>query len=101
VSLELENLLSLHDDVQEAAVIGVPDERWGERPLAIIVPKVGSEHRITAQVMQAHLQASVDDGTLVGWAVPDHYMFSRELPRTSVGKIDKKALREIHGQAVD
>jgi fatty-acyl-CoA synthase len=101
VSLELENLLSLHDYVQEAAVIGVPDERWGERPLAIIVPRAGAEQRITAEVMRAHLQASVDDGTLVSWAVPDQYLFSHELPRTSVGKIDKKALREKHGQAVD
>ena len=91
---ELENVLAGCPEVQEAAVIGVPDERWGERPLAIIVPRAGAEQRITAEVLRAHLQASVDDGTLVSWAVPDQYLFIHELPRTSVGKIDKKALRE-------
>ena len=93
VSLELENLLSLHEDVLEAAVIGVPDEKWGERPLAIIVPKGSAEERITAEAMQEHLQKSVTKGVLAKWAAPEHYVFVEELPRTSVGKIDKKALR--------
>jgi len=93
VSLELENLLSLHEDVLEAAVIGVPDEKWGERPLAIIVPVEGTEERITAQAMQEHLQKYVADGVITKWAVPEHYVFVEDLPRTSVGKIDKRALR--------
>jgi fatty-acyl-CoA synthase len=93
VSLELENLLSLHEDVLEAAVIGVPDEKWDERPLAIIVPVEGAEERITAEAMQEHLQKSVADGVITKWAVPEHYVFVKELPRTSVGKIDKKVLR--------
>jgi fatty-acyl-CoA synthase len=93
VSLEMENLLSLHEDVLEAAVIGIPDEKWGERPLAIIVPVEGAEERITAEAMQEHLQKSVADGVITKWAVPEHYVFVEELPRTSVGKIDKKVLR--------
>jgi len=93
VSLELENLLSLHEDVLEAAVIGIPDEKWGERPLAIIVPVEGAEERITAEAMQEHLQKPVADGVITKWAVPEHYVFVEELPRTSVGKIDKKVLR--------
>ncbi len=93
VSLELENLLSLHEDVLEAAVIGIPDEKWGERPLAIIVPVEGAGERITAEAMQKHLQKSVADGVITKWAVPEHYVFVEELPRTSVGKIDKKVLR--------
>ncbi|MFQ5811641.1 MAG: fatty acid--CoA ligase [Anaerolineae bacterium] len=96
VSLELENLLSLHEDVLEAAVIGVPDEKWGERPLAIIVPKQGAEERVTADAMREHLQKFVADGVITNWAVPDKYAFVEELPRTSVGKIDKKALRSQH-----
>jgi len=96
VSLELENLLSLHEDVLEAAVIGIPDEKWGERPLAIIVPVKGAEERITAEAMQEHLQKSVADGVIAKWAVPEHYVFVEELPRTSVGKIDKKVLRSWH-----
>ena len=92
-SLGLENLLSLHEDVAEAAVIGVPDERWGERPLAVIVPVEGAAERITAQSIQAHLQTYVEDGVITKWAVPEHYVFVQELPKTSVGKIDKKVLR--------
>lgn len=93
VSLELENLLSLQEDVLEAAVIGVADEKWGERPLAVLVPAQGAEERITAEAMQEHLQKFVADGVITKWAVPEHYVFVEELPRTSVGKIDKKVLR--------
>jgi fatty-acyl-CoA synthase len=93
VSLDLENLLSLHEDVLEAGVIGVPDEKWGERPLAIILPVEGAKERITAEAMQEHLRKSVADGVITKWAVPEHYVFVEEFPRTSVRKIDKKALR--------
>ncbi len=93
VSLELENLLSLYEDVLEAGVIGVPDETWGERPLAVIVPVEGASQRINKDALVLFLQGFVDDGTITKWAVPDLYIFVEELPRTSVGKIDKKALR--------
>ncbi len=99
VSLELENLLSLHEDVLEAAVIGVPDEKWGERPLAVIVPVEGAEGRITSEAMQQHLQKFVADGVLAKWAVPDYYVFVDEMPKTSVGKIDKKVLRSRYPAA--
>ena len=101
VSLELENLLSLHDDVQEAAVIGAPDELWGERPLAIIVPKTGAEERVTAEVMQTHMEKYVAEGMIVSWALPDEYEFVAELPRTSVGKLNKKALRGLYGSELE
>jgi fatty-acyl-CoA synthase len=99
VSLELENLLSLHDDVMEAAVIGIYDEKWGERPLAIVVPHAEAKGRITAEAMQAHLQEYVADGVIANWAVPDNYVFVDELPKTSVGKIDKKILRSRYQEA--
>jgi len=90
----LENLLSLHEDVLEAAVTGAPDEKWGERPLlAVVVPKEGSEGRTMADTMQEHLQKFVADGMITKCTVPDHYAFMKELPKTSVGKIDKKVLR--------
>jgi fatty-acyl-CoA synthase len=93
VSLELENLLSLHEDVLEAAVIGVYDEKWGERPLAIVVPKAEAKGQLTADAMQAHLRGFVTEGVIANWAVPDNYVFVDEIPKTSVGKIDKKILR--------
>ncbi len=97
VSMELENLLSLHDEVLEAAVIGIPDEKWGERPLAIIVPKKEAAERVTAEAMRAHLRGFAAEGIIASWAVPDEFEFVDALPRTSVGKIDKKALRGQYG----
>ena len=89
-SLELENLLSLHPNVSEAAVIGVPDEKWGERPLAIIVPK---KETPDIESLKAHLKQYADQGVILKWAIPERYEFVDALPKTSVGKIDKKALR--------
>jgi fatty-acyl-CoA synthase len=99
VSLELENLLSLHEDVLEAAVIGVPDEKWGERPLAVVVPKQGAEGKVSAEGLRAHMQKFVADGVIATWAVPDHYVVVKEIPKTSVGKIDKKVLRSRYPTA--
>jgi len=99
VSLELENLLSLHDDVLEAAVIGIYDEKWGERPLAIIVPQKDAKGKMTTEAMQAHLRKYVADGVIAAWAIPDEYAFVEELPKTSVGKIDKKVLRSRYERA--
>jgi fatty-acyl-CoA synthase len=93
VSLELENLLSLHEGVLEAAVIGIPDEKWGERPQAIVVPREGFKDKLTADDLKAHLNKYVAEGVITNWSVPESYVFVDEIPKTSVGKIDKKVLR--------
>ena len=64
----LKDLLSLHEDVLAAAVIGVSGEKWGERPLAVVVPVEGAEGRITADAMKEHLQEFVADGVIAKWA---------------------------------
>jgi fatty-acyl-CoA synthase len=97
VSLELENLLSLHQDVLQAAVIGVPDPTWDERPLAVIVLREEAKNRVAADTLREHLQRYVAEGILAGWAVPEDYLFVDELPATSVGKINKVALRARYG----
>ncbi|HEY75761.1 MAG TPA: fatty acid--CoA ligase [Thermoflexia bacterium] len=97
-SLELENLLSLHEGVLEAGVIGIPDEKWGERPLAIVVPQEGYKGKLTPEDLKAHLQKFVEDGVITDWSVPEDYVFVDELPKTSVGKIDKKVLRSRFGE---
>jgi len=99
VSLELENLLSLHEGVLEAGVIGIPNEKWGERPLAVVVPREGYKGRLTAQDLKAHLHKFVEQGVITDWSVPDDYVFVDELPKTSVGKIDKKVLRSRYPTA--
>ena len=98
-SLDLENLLSMHAGVQEVAVIGIPDAVWGERPLPIIVPKPEFKGKLTPEDLRAHLQQYVDQGTITKWAVPEKFSFVDELPKTSVGKLDKKALRATQASA--
>ena len=93
-TLTLENLLSLHPKVREVAVIGIPDEKWGERPLAIIVPMPGEEP--TQEELREHLMKFVEEGKITKWAVPDRFEIVDEIPKTSVGKIDKKKLRMMY-----
>jgi len=85
-SVELENELMAHPAVAEAAVIGVPDDRWQERPLACVVPKAGTD--VSAESLQAFLGERV-----ARWWVPERFAFIAEVPKTSVGKFDKKVLR--------
>jgi len=85
-SVDLENLVMAHDDVAEAAVIGVPDEKWDERPLVAVVPREGAD--VTASKLRDYLKDK-----LAKWQVPEHWTFVEEVPKTSVGKFDKKRLR--------
>ncbi|MCZ4492502.1 MAG: long-chain fatty acid--CoA ligase [Conexibacter sp.] len=89
-SVELENEIMAHPDVAEAAVIGVPDERWGERPLACVVARDGAA--LTAADVRAFL-----DGRVVKWWIPERVELIDEIPKTSVGKFSKKDLRARFG----
>jgi fatty-acyl-CoA synthase len=86
-SVELENHLMAHPEVLEAAVIAKPDERWTERPLACVVLKEGVS--TTAEELREHLAPRV-----AKWWLPDEFAFVDEVPKTSVGKFDKKVLRQ-------
>lgn len=92
-SLDIENLLSQIEGVAESAVIGFPDARWGERPHAVLVIKPDFDGKITPESIKAHLQAKVESGEINRWYVPDNILFVPEIPKTSVGKIDKKRIR--------
>lgn len=96
-SLELEDLISRHTAVNEVAVIGVKDVRWGERPLALIVLRPGQAAN-TADI-QEHLREFVRRGTISKYAVPDHVLFVDAIEKTSVGKINKRLLREKYQTA--
>ncbi len=95
-SLDLENLLSQHEAVLESAAIGIEDEKWGERPLMIVVLKPDFRGKVTEKDLQVHMQAAAEAGKLPGYGVPDRYRFVDELPKTSVGKLDKKVLRRMY-----
>jgi fatty-acyl-CoA synthase len=85
-SVELENEIMSHPDVVEAAVIAKPDERWSERPLCCVVLREGAS--ATAPELVEHLR-----GRVAKWWLPDEFAFLQEIPKTSVGKFDKKVLR--------
>jgi fatty-acyl-CoA synthase len=88
-SVELENEIMAHGDVVEAAVVGVPDERWQERPLACVVLKPGAK-------AGAREIAGFLSGRVARWWIPERWSFVAEVPKTSVGKFDKKVLRARH-----
>jgi fatty-acyl-CoA synthase len=90
-SVELENELMAHPSVVEAAVIAKPDERWAERPLCCVV--LSSDAAASAEELVEHLRSRV-----AKWWLPDEFAFVEEIPKTSVGKFDKKVLR---GQLAD
>lgn len=90
-SLELENLISQHELVSEVAVVGVPDEKWDERPLALVVAVAGQE--LTVEQIQQHLGQFVTQGRINKWAIPQEIHLVSEIPKTSVGKINKKEIR--------
>ncbi len=85
-SVELENLVMGHPDVLEAAVIGIPDEKWDERPLVAVVLREGAT--ATAKDLQEFMAGSV-----AKWQLPENWARITEVPKTSVGKFDKKRLR--------
>ena len=89
-SMDMENLLMAHPAVLEAAVIAIPDAKWGERPLACVVLK--ANQAAVAAELDAHLA-----GTFAKWQLPDRYEFLDALPRTSTGKFWKTKLRERFG----
>ena len=86
-SVDLENLLMAHSAVAEAAVIAIPDDKWGERPLAAVVLRQGEE--ATADDLREHLAQQFSK-----WQLPERFEFIEEIPRTATGKFKKTELRE-------
>ncbi len=93
-SLMLENLISQHEAVSEAAVIGVSNEKWGERPLALVVVKPQYKNKITGDDIKAFMNKFVEQGKLNSYAIPDRVEIVETIAKTSVGKINKVALKK-------
>ncbi len=94
-SLDLENLMSQHEAVLESAAIGIPDEKWGERPLMLVVLRPEFKGTVGEEDLKAYMKAAADAGKLPRYGVPDQYRFVDEIPKTSVGKLDKKVMRRM------
>jgi len=95
-SLELEDVVSRHPDVAEVAVIAVRDEKWGERPHVLVVPRPRRVESLTAQAVQEWIAGAVGAGLLPRYAIPERVTLLETLPKTSVGKLNKRALRDLY-----
>jgi fatty-acyl-CoA synthase len=96
-SLQIEDLISQCAGVAEAAVIGVKDDKWGERPLALVVKRASGAEGLNDAVIKEHLKAFADKGIISKYGIPGQILFVDGIPKTSVGKINKKELRERYG----
>ncbi len=95
-SLELEDIISRCAGVSEVAAFAIPDDRWGERPMVVVVK---SDDGLSIETVQAAVGVEVEQGRLSKWAIPERVEFVDALPKTSVGKMDKKVLRGVYGGA--
>lgn len=92
-SLELEDIISQHEAVSEAAVIGVSDEKWGERPLAMVVLKEDFKGKVQEDELREFFMKYVENGTIPKYGIPEKIAIVETIAKTSVGKINKKELR--------
>ena len=95
-SLELEDIISQHEAVSEAAVVGVPDEKWGERPLAMVVLKETYREKVTEKELIDFYMEFYQKGIIPKYGVPNKIVITDSIPKTSVGKLDKKVIRKAH-----
>ena len=97
-SLELEDLILKHPAVAEAAVVGIPDPKWGERPLALVVLR--PESALDETAIRDWIRGFADRGVISKWGIPDRVLFIESIPKTSVGKLNKKAMREQYATII-
>ena len=98
-SLEVEDVISQHRAVSEVAVIGVKDTKWGERPLALVVLKPDAASNIGEDELKTHMKGYADKGIISKFGIPEKILFVDALPKTSVGKLDKKSLRQQYAES--
>jgi fatty-acyl-CoA synthase len=96
-SIQIEDIISERSGVVKAAVVAVKDDKWGERPRAYVLVDSGfadNSAEVAEEAIRAHVRTYVDKGVISKFAIPDRIVVVKELPLTSVGKVDKAALRE-------
>jgi len=100
-SLTLENLITMHPNVQEATVISAKSEKWGERPVAVVAPKDEYKGEISEGELKEHMTKFVKEGKILKWWIPEKFFFVDKIPKTSVGKFDKKSLRSKYWHVLE
>ncbi len=93
-SLDLENALSQHVAVLESAAVGIPDTKWSERPLMVVTLKPEYRDKVSEEELKQFMKKFADEGRLPNYGLPDRYIFVEAIPKTSVGKLDKKVIRK-------
>ncbi len=93
-SLDLEDYLSRHPAVAESAAIAIPDEKWGERPMMVVALKADAATPPDSVELHRFMQEGAAQGMYPKYGVPERFEFVSELPKTSVGKLDKKVMRQ-------
>ncbi len=94
-SLQIEDILTQHEAVSEAAVIGAPDDRWGERPYAMVTIREEHKGEVSEDDLKGFFKDFVSRGIISKWGVPDTVVIVESIPKTSVGKLDKKEIRKM------
>jgi fatty-acyl-CoA synthase len=97
-SLQIEDILTQHEAVSEAAAFGIPDEKWGERPIAFVILKDNFVGKVSEDDLKAFFKEAVAGGAISKWGIPDKIIITDQLPKTSVGKMDKRNLRKQYKQ---
>jgi len=100
-TLTLENLINMHSKVQEVVVFAAQSEKWGERPVVLLVPKDEYKGKISEAELKEHMIQYVKEGKILKWWIPERFIFVDQIPRTSVGKFDKKAIRSMYGDVLE
>jgi fatty-acyl-CoA synthase len=94
-SLAIESILTMHEAVSEAAVIGIPHELWGERPFALVTLKEGYRGKVSEDELKNFFSTFVEKGAISKWGVPDKVAIVESIPKTSVGKQNKREIRKV------
>lgn len=98
-SLALEDIISQHEAVNEVAVVGITDQKWGERPMAMVVLRDDFRGKVSESDIQDFCMTFVERGIIPKYGVPSKVVLNMDIPKTSIGKISKKDIRAQYNQA--